>query len=243
MAKRPAFYVSEKSDGVKRLVDVVMVDFDWVAGMAITQKQKCIDSLHSAIQNQRPASILEISSKSREVLGVKLSAFNLGFTNPKTNQFISVESAFQGSKVFDSAGPFTELYSQNARDAKIYFRDKKYGPLVRFDFYGQIWPLNPRTLFYDWLYLNSLHRTPHVADLALKYDCFTDIEFNPKKSINCQAYSAALFVSLSRRGRLKDLLENRETYMNFMKDSQGWIQSTEFMKHHSLDGERLFDTP
>lgn len=42
-----------------------------------------------------------------------------------------------------------------------------------------------------------------VKQQALAYDAFTDIEFNPQKSINCQAYSIALFVALTKRNLLE----------------------------------------
>lgn len=239
MAKRPAFFVQDDRDRNAPLVKAVMVEFQWFPGMAKTQKQKSIDSLHSAIQKRNSVRVLEISSKSCDELGVKLSAFNLGFMHPKSRKFVSVESAFQGSKVFETAGPFPDLYTQNAREAKKFLKDKNFGPLVRFNFYGQLWPLNPMTLFYDWLYLNSLKKNPVLAEQTNEYDCFTDIEFNPKKSVNCQAYSAALFVSLSRRGMIDDVLENRDAFMHLMKDSQSWIESTEFVLRHKDHHRRL----
>lgn len=232
MAKRPVFFVQDSAQRESPPVDVIMVDFKWFPGMAKSQKQKSIDSLHDAIQKRRPGRVLEISSKSRQGLGIKLSAFNLGFIHPKTNKFICVESAYQGSKVFESSGPFPELYNQTAREAKSFFKEKELGPLLRFDFYGQSWPLNPMTLFYDWLYLNSLKRNQIIAKQTLDYDCFTDIEFNPKKSINCQAYSAALFVSLHRRGLLDDVLENRDAYLYMMRGCLSWILSTEYATDH-----------
>ena len=176
--------------------------------------------------------MIEVSSKSREELGTKLSAFNLGFVHPKSNNFVSVESAFQGSKVFESSGPFPQLYTQTAREAKKFFKEKELGALVRFDFYGQLWQLTPMTLFYDWLYLNSLNKNPEIAQQTLEYDCFTDIEFNPKKSINCQAYSVAVFVSLSRRGILDEALKNRNAYISMMQDCRSWILDTEYASFH-----------
>jgi hypothetical protein len=123
--------------------------------------------------------------------------------------------------------------------AKSFFKEKELGSLIRFDFYGQSWPLSPMTLFYDWLYLNSLNRNPVMAEQVLEYDGFTDIEFNPKKSINCQAYSAALFVSLSRRGLLDDVLESSDAYLYLMRDAQSWIQMTEYATCHEYKQRRL----
>ena len=64
-------------------------------------------------------------------------------------------------------------------------------------------PLNPKTVFYNWLYINAVLENPLLAAELLKYNAFTDIEFNPKKSINCQAKAAALFVALSRQGKIE----------------------------------------
>ncbi|WP_295671641.1 extracellular solute-binding protein [uncultured Haemophilus sp.] len=55
----------------------------------------------------------------------------------------------------------------------------------------------------------------------VKYDAFTDIEFNPKKSINCQARSAALYVWLFRNNMIDKVLKSRESYMEFFCDSLG----------------------
>ena len=37
----------------------------------------------------------------------------------------------------------------------------------------------------------------------MEFDAFTDIEFNPNKSLNCQARAAALFVAMKKLGRLE----------------------------------------
>lgn len=50
----------------------------------------------------------------------------------------------------------------------------------------------------------------------MKYDGFTDIEFNPEKSINCQARAAALFVSLSRRGLLELAMTSIDNYIKII---------------------------
>ena len=64
-------------------------------------------------------------------------------------------------------------------------------------------PLNPKTVFYNWLYINAVLENPLLAAELLKYNAFTDIEFNPAKSINCQAKAAALFVALSRQDKVE----------------------------------------
>ena len=97
MAIRPVFIPITDSDvGVTEKY----VDFKWSPGMAAVQKQKSIRSLHEAAINLGVTSLLEISSKSENELGVKLSAFNLNIITKKNKQVFSVESAFQGSKIF-----------------------------------------------------------------------------------------------------------------------------------------------
>jgi len=213
MATRPIYFAD---DAAGEPVYAYDMEFDWVAGMAISQKQKCIQSLHSAIGQQwKDSAILEVSSKSENPLGVKLSAFNLGFE--RNGKFITVECAFQGSKVFEHGGPFLELYEDRSIRAKQFFQDKDLGRLIKFSFFGkEDWELDPPTMFYDWIYINSLHRHSELIDEVIKYDVFTDIEFNPKRSINCQARSVALYVGLHQAGILGDVIEDKSRYKEYI---------------------------
>ena len=49
------------------------------------------------------------------------------------------------------------------------------------------YPLVPKNAFYDWLYIRALHALADWNSDKILYDTLTDIEFNPKKQINCQA--------------------------------------------------------
>lgn len=215
MAKRPV-YVPHK-DGI---LDVVVeeIDFQWFPGMSKSQKQKSISSLHKAAENRGISPLLEISSKSELELGVKLSAFNLSITTQKHKKKFSVECAFQGSKDFEHGGPYIDLFNKTSRDAKKDIRLKNSGNLTKFVFYNKEFPLDPKTFFYDWLYINALNKNESLANEMLEYSGFTDIEFNPKKSINCQAYSAALYVSLSHASLLKDALESPEVFLDVLSE-------------------------
>ena len=97
--------------------------------------------------------------------------------------------------------------------AKKDTRLKQSGDLVGFEFFGTCWPIEPKTAFYDWLYLNSLRKNQWAVEQLDDYDAFTDIEFNPQKSINCQAYSVALFKSLLGRGLLNEALKSKEAFL------------------------------
>ena len=212
MAKRPVFIPETVGN---QMVQKISIEFQWFPGMSKSQKQKSILSLHASARKQLAIErILEISSKSEDRLGVELSAFNLNFKTPY-NEPAPVEVLFQGGKVFERGGPFTDLYYLTSREAKKDDRLRISGYIEGFPYGSSDWRINPQTLFYDWLYISALHQNQnvHLANLLMEYDAFTDIEFNPEKSLNCQAYSAALFKALAARGLVAEALSSREDFI------------------------------
>lgn len=203
------------------MVKTVAVSFQWFPGMAVTQKQKSVASLHEAAVSlgacTRP---LEVSSKSNEELGVALSAFYLGSQTLKNQSRFTVETLFQSSKVFEFGGPFRELLHATSREAKKDSRLQSSGRLVRFELFGQSWPLEPKTAFYDWVYINTLVKNPDLIERLGPYDAFTDIEFNPHRSINCQAYSIALFKALVARHCLDSALGSKGAFLDVVGSAQ-----------------------
>lgn len=216
MACRPVFL--PVTDGLG-LIREVEQEFKWVPGMAASRKRKNVDSLHEAYVREYPDNkILEVSSFSREALGVSLSAFNLmleieGLKSP-------VECFFQGSKVFSSGGPYCDLYRKPPKEAKRDSRIRDGGKLVGFSLFEQTWSLSPKTIFYDWLYLNALRQNEGLSSQLINFNAFTDIAFNPKKSLNCQARSVALFVGMTRRGIFEEAMENRDSFLKFFRIHQ-----------------------
>ena len=124
----------------------------------------------------------------------------------------SVESAFQASKVFEKGGPYKDLLDVSSRIAKKDERLKNSGKIVAFSINKQIFNTEPKTYFYNWLYINTLHLYNELTEQLLIYDAFTDIAFNPQKSINCQAEAAAIYVSLAKQGLLKDALKDKQQF-------------------------------
>ncbi|ELB2883200.1 hypothetical protein QNE71_001835 [Vibrio alginolyticus] len=210
MAKRPVFSACKDQVGVKER----LIDFKWFSGFAVSQKQKSIESLHAEARVFGYRNLLEISSKSLSEVGVALSAFNLLITTKRFNRSFSVESAFQGSKVFERGGPYTDLFFVDSLTAKRDIRIKDSGNLVKFYFFGSEFPNKPRTFFYDWLYINALKQNRELCDQIEEFDGFTDIEFNPEKSINCQAHSVALYLSLKHNGCLEQALSSPEDFLS-----------------------------
>ncbi len=208
MAVRPVYYVSDD----KNLFIKEDVEFKYFNGFAVSQKKKCIQSLHQSFLAEHPeANILEISTTSEQSIGVELSAFNLSITNIKGEKF-SVESAFQAGKIFENGGPYMELLRISSRDAKKDPRLRDSGKLIAFQFDNITFETEPKTYFYNWLYITALCQHKELAKDVLAYDAFTDISFNPQKSINCQAEAAAIYVSLERQGLLEDALKDKENF-------------------------------
>lgn len=189
------------------------IEFNWHPGLSHAQKQRSITSLHDAALDQVPVSrILEVSSKSTSETGKKLSAFNLIVDHPDFGG-IPLESAFQGSKVFRLHGQLFEAYASDPRTAKGAAKEVNgKDHLIGFRWNNQDWPLEPKTWFYDWLYITAvLHSIPEAPAQIRRYDAFTDIEFNPKKSFNCQARSCAIIASTVNNEELRSLIKTPES--------------------------------
>lgn len=211
MAERPLFVPASE---VSQLVREIYVTFQWHPGFAAIQKKKSVVSLHEAAAKAGYEPLLEVSTKSDEKLGRHLSAFHLRVGSAVGD--IPLEAAFQGSKVFENGGPFTDLYTRDVREAKRDPRLKESGRLREFRFGNVRFDLEPKTAFYDWLYLTAIF--PHRDFLArlTRYAGFTDIEFNPERSINCQARSCALFVALTRKEVLAEAVQSPTTFVDYL---------------------------
>ncbi|MCD4674954.1 MAG: hypothetical protein K8S18_03030 [Desulfobacula sp.] len=228
MANRPVFIPKEEP---ANFVKEISFDFKWNSGFAAVQKKKNIVALHNAAGKDGYSPLLEISTKSEDAIGQRLSAFNLKIETKMG--MVSIESAYQGGKVFENGGPFTDIYHKSSREAKKDERIRKSGKIIGFDFLGERWPIVPKTAFYDWLYLKALQ--PHQKYLKEKlyeYKGFTDIEFNPKKSINCQARTCALLVSFLKLDILDFALKSKDIFI-------GTVFKDSISQKHSVDVRQI----
>lgn len=206
MAERPVFYAHNG------MVVSKMYSFEWFPGFSISQKQKSIESLHDAIRRiDAAARPLEVSTKSKESLGTKLSAFNL------TLNGYTLENIFQSAKVFENGGPYPDLLKVSPKEAKRDERLKNSGTLRAFRYQDEEFPLIPKTVFYDYIYFAAVKEslTEDEIKTVSGYNYFTDIEFNPVKSINTQAKTAAM---------VKLILDEYGFLPNFTKE--------EFIQYH-----------
>ena len=215
MAKRPVFIPTpDRPD----LVLELMVELAWHPGFAISQKRKNIVALHESAAGAGYSPLLEVSTKSEEKVGQRLSAFNLKVRADWLGE-VPLECAFQGSKVFERGGPFTDLYHEpDARTAKRDPRLQHSGKLVAFSFGSLTFPLEPKTSFYDWLYISAIYPHREWLHRLHRYAGFTDIEFNPERSINCQARSCALFVSLDKLSLLDEAVSSPSSFIHILSE-------------------------
>ena len=224
MANRPIFIPNTK--GTKPLFQEIGIEFKWHSGFAVIQKKRSIQELHNNAKQQNIYPVLEASTKSDIKLGQRLSAFNLQIQTPQFGK-ISIESAFQGSKVFEGNIQFTDIYTKSSLDAKRDKRLKESGKIIGFNFFGEKWKTEPKTAFYDWLYLKAL--SPYKDYLLrnlTKYQGFTDIEFNPKKSFSCQARSSAILVAMLKLDILEDSLSSQQKFIeNTYSNQDNYLQS------------------
>ena len=209
MAERPVFVPVTTGS---MLVQEVPVEFRWHPGMAPSQKKKNVEELHHAAHIKGLEHLLEVSSKSDREIGKRLSAFHQK-VRLADSSVVPLECVYQGSKVFESGGPFTDLFNVEPRVAKGDLRLRDSGRLIHFELEGLKFPLHPKSVFYDWLYANAIFPEREWLRRLGQLDGFTDIEFNPEKSINCQARSCALFVALEKRNLLDEAMNSFENFI------------------------------
>jgi len=151
MATRPIFVPDFHG---RNLVHELPLDFPGASGFAEIQKRKNITALHNAARENGIVRVLEISSKSSERIGRRLSAFSLKID--VGNGMYPLESVYQGSKVFERGGPHPEIFNLSPRAAKRFIREGRRGNLKKFSLEERDFPLLPKNAFYDWLYIRSL---------------------------------------------------------------------------------------
>ena len=203
MATKMCFAVGNKDLAFEERI----VEFEYIKGMAFSQKQKNVLSYHKSIQEKFPNNkIIEISTKSQSPLGVSLSAFNLKLDG------YPLECVFQSSKVFEGNVQFKHLIFEEPKTAKQYVRDNVSLPLIGFSYKSECFNLIPKTMFYDYIYISALLQSNIDTSSIADYDIFTDIEFNEKKGYNCQARSCAIFAYMLRNGMVEYYMSSKERF-------------------------------
>ena len=151
---------------------------------------------------------LEVSSKSEVRVGKEIGAFSLELDG------IFLENVFQAAKQYENGGPYLDLLNVSPKQAKRDERHCNSGKLVGFVRNDEIWTLEPKTAFYDYIYISALIKNFGYDLNISEYQWFTDIEFNPQKSINCQARAVAIYVALQKTA-LFNSLKSKDSWITF----------------------------
>lgn len=198
MAKKMVFISNGKNPFYEKIVNYV-----FVPGFAPVQRRKNVSNLNEVLSREFPSlKTLEISTKSDSELGRQLSAFNLKLNGK------FVETIFQSSKVFADGNQYEFLIDKKPIETKRFIQNLSRQEIIKFRFNGVDYPINPKSMFYDYIYINALKNNPDISSQLANYDIFTDIEFNYKKSINCQARACAIYSYLLKTGKVEKYIND-----------------------------------
>lgn len=156
---------------------------------------------------------LEVSSYSDNALGKSLSAFRIPYKGS------CLECIFQAAKVFEKGGPYKDWTHMKPLDVKKDPRKFNSGKVIQYIFDGEIWSTDPKTAFYDYIYIDAAKQILTNDDLQsiLKYKYFTDVALDPEVSTNCQARSMALIqLMMKKYGKILDF-SSKESFIEFHK--------------------------
>ncbi|MDY5557468.1 DUF6977 family protein [Helicobacter sp.] len=187
--------------------------------------------------------ILEVSTKNNsELLGYKLSAFNLRLDDKPLEYVFQESKRFQQNNQDSINYKGFEKYCCKENDnfyLKFQNLDsinlKKENPkrivadflkqnnglyLSHFQYQGIVFELfgnNPfsKSLFYDFIYFKAIQESLSEKEQMniLGFNIFTDIEFNPQKSINCQARSCALYHYAKLNNKVNFFMESKGNFI------------------------------
>lgn len=206
-----------------------LIHFRWEPGTPISQRRNSCVNMHEALDFHCDLKSLDISSASTENFGVALSAFNLTWRGR------TVECWYQGSKVYSVAGPMHSLYNATSMEAKQSMKNPGLGTLIGFNLEGIEYPMIPKTVFYDYIYLCGMYENyGDKLDLSM-YDCFTDVQATVDIDA-CQARSVCLYKLLQMRNMFY-LLDNFDQFRDWHQSVvecpytfeyfQGWLREVD----------------
>jgi hypothetical protein len=228
--KRVAFMTVPDWKPGQRAFEEETIDFEWFLGMSPKQTQKSSLSMLAKLK-EKGKKPMEVSRSSEDAeFGVQLSAFNLTLKGHKVeNIFQAYKVMTDGGPYFDllrvepkfakndcriqihntktrkpcqtNKVKYTKDFYEEEAICK-YCKTRKERQLKSFGSKVE-WPLEPKSMFYDAVYIMGLIENKELSDKLIDYDAFTDIQFNQKDEyatkkgpFNCQARSCAIFSTL-----------------------------------------------
>lgn len=188
-----------------------LVTFKWESGTSLAQRKRSCLNMLKVINWHTGLNPMDISSASPVEFYSNLSAFKLMFDTR------NVEQIYQGSKIFKGYGQASELYTKVGRDAKqtAKYLHSQY-ELVGFNWDGVDYPLEPTTVFYDYLYIQALLRNFGDKLNLDDYDVFADVQLG-QGSNACQARAVCEY-KLLKQTNLFDVLDTFESFLEWHKN-------------------------
>lgn len=174
--------------------------------------------MHTAARRIGIEPLLEVSTKSPSELGRRLSAFNLKLD--VDGEMLSLESVYQASKVFSESGQHTDLLREGPYAAKKAIKALGRGKIISFRLFGRDFQTEPKNAFYDWLYIRAIQPHHDWIRRNVEFYGYTDIEFNPEKSINCQARAVAEYMSLLNQGSSAECFKDFDKFRELLRMAQ-----------------------
>lgn len=229
-AKRVAFFpVKDWHPGMRAFKEQT-IEFEWCSGMSWQQRQKSSLSMLHVLEDLGyvPA---EISRRSVDLdFGVQLSAFNLKLNAVSVENIFQAYKLFNDGGPYldllhvDPKRARNDCRIQTHESKKpclthdieyknkqffddesicVYCQNRLNRHLIGFTSGKVSWETEPKSMFYDAVYIAALLQNPSQSNRLIEYNAFTDIEFNQKIEyskekgpFNCQARSCAIFTTL-----------------------------------------------
>ncbi len=170
------------------------IEFDYTNGTFKTTKMNnALKLQEEVIKNGYDKSkLLEISTISNIEFGKRLSALNLVLRTKNKAQ--TVEQIYQLSKMPNK------------------------GNIEYFQYGHTIFPSEPKTMYYDYIYMLALYQHPNYWEDLEEFTYFTDVFFNKEKQINTQARAAAIFKTLLGNNDMLDIFASPEYFKDYYEN-------------------------
>jgi|LFRM01.1.fsa_nt_gb hypothetical protein len=216
MAKRLYFIAKPSYQG---LIVEKTINFEYFRGQDPKQTEKSIESMQHAIKAyESGGKVLEVSKYSPSLLGKQLSSLNLEYENNEGRSY-PVINIFESSKVFENGGPYRDLLHVDLKDLDEDPRLKESGRLLGFHFEDEPYSLEPRSLFFDYIYISALHQQKEIQEKLLEFDMISDVTYQMGKMFASSARACAYFISLKRTNKLESALESLDSFKKIYKYS------------------------
>lgn len=188
----------------------VPVTFPWSNGSKHQNIQAVLDTFHDVYPE---VPVLEVSLASAQPEGVGAAAMKLPL-RLADGQELPVGVVYQGSRVFENGGPYTDLWQLSRQKVQKDPRLHQSGRCIGYRLEGTDYPAEPHPYaFFNWLYCRAVAQNPDRGQELLRYGAFSDLDLGSAKTDrNSPARAAAVYGGLKAAGRL-DCLASYEAFV------------------------------